>query len=217
MIRAWGLIIYFLCTTYAVADNDTHNFILEAKQHETEFLQKYSGFAIEAKQNQALVSLPYKQETQQLLTINKNISNNNNTPSLIIFVSFSMPEQSIVSYIRGAKKIHASVVIRGLINNSFKDTFLKMSSIVKKAGDGGVELNPPLFTKFGISQVPAIVILPSEKINYSDTIYFSDTDFDVVYGDIPLFDALKIIRDHGGVSRKKAGALLSGMKDSFHE
>jgi len=218
--------IFALCSifNFASANDDTQSIIADAKLNETKQLQNYTQFAIEAKKQQSSAFAPYLEEAKlaqskgnQLL--NNNQSNDNDIkkyPSAIIFISFSMSDESIVSYLRDAKKIHASVVIRGLINNSFKDTFLKMASIVKQAGGGGVELNPPVFKKFSISHVPAVVVLSSDiSVGYSNT-PLEKANFDVVYGDIPLYDALKTVRDHGVVSNKKADELLSLLKDSLH-
>jgi conjugal transfer pilus assembly protein TrbC len=151
-----------------------------------------------------------------ILCLSSGIATASNNSNVIIFVSFSMPEVSIVDYLREANKIHASVVIRGLIDNSFKETFLKMSSIVKQAGDGGVELNPPLFKKFSITHVPAVVVLPDSQTCSAKKVC-SESEFDVVYGDIPLLNGLKEIRDHGSVSQKNANESLSILQDSFHE
>jgi conjugal transfer pilus assembly protein TrbC len=126
----------------------------------------------------------------------------------IIFVSFSMPKQSLIAYLTDAKKIHASVVIRGLVNNSFKKTFTQISELIKQSG-GGVELNPPLFQKFNIHQVPAVVVLSDTQNGY-------ENDFDMISGDIPLRAALKEIRDKGIVSTRNANELLLQLHESSY-
>jgi conjugal transfer pilus assembly protein TrbC len=227
MMRVILLMVMCLLSTFAKSADDTQSFIAEAKLHEADQLRDYTQFAIEAKKYESSVAAPYKQEAKLANIQSQRLiadSQDNNIykhevlrPAVIIFVSFSMPDESIVAYLRDARKLHACVVIRGLINNSFKETFKKMASLVKQAGISGVELNPPLFKRFSVSHVPAVVVLPISEKQVANTLYFSDTDFDVVYGDIPLFDALKTIRDHGSVSQKKAGELLLVMQDSSHE
>lgn len=137
-----------------------------------------------------------------------------NNPTALIFISFSMPDETIVSYLKDAKRVNASVVIRGLINNSFKDTFFKVATLVKKSGVGGVELNPLLFKKFKIIKVPAVVVLASDQA-LSSTQNLSSDDFDVVYGNIPICNALKVIRDHGTISKNSAEKLYENCQDSF--
>lgn len=224
MMRIFFIISFCVISTFARANDDAQSFIADAKLNEAKQLQNYTRFALEAKQHESSVTAPYLEEAKLAQTkvdhiLNDSQPNGNDIkkyPSAIIFVSFSMSDESIASYLRDAKKIHASVVIRGLINNSFKDTFLKMATIVKQAGGGGVELNPRVFKKFSISRVPAIVVLPADVNIGKSNVPFKTTDFDVVYGDIPLYDTLKTVRDHGAVSQKKADELLSLLKDSLH-
>lgn len=199
MMRRLLLIAFiYLYSAALLADNYTA-IAIEAEKNKSEIIKNYLQLAIDAKRNS---------ESR----INKKDSNHS---KIIIFVSFSMPDQSIVSLLQDAKKIHASIVIRGLIHNSFKETFIKMASIVKQADGGGVELNPPIFRKFNIQKVPAIVVLPESEMCASEKIC-SENKYDVVYGDIPVLDALKMIRDHGTVSQKIAEQLISSFGDTFH-
>lgn len=122
-------------------------------------------------------------------------------PSIIIFVSFSMPSQSLEAYIHDANKIHASIVIRGLIDNSMKTTYQRIAELVKSSGGGGIELNPLWFKKFNIQKVPAVVIVNEDK------------NFDVMVGDIPLEAALREIHDRGEFSRDIAGVALDKLRE----
>ncbi len=70
-----------------------------------------------------------------------------------------MPHSSLESYLRDAKKVNASVVIRGLIDNSFQKTSLHIANLIKTSGGQGMELNPLLFKKFGIQTVPAVIAI----------------------------------------------------------
>jgi type-F conjugative transfer system pilin assembly protein TrbC len=123
-------------------------------------------------------------------------------PAILIFVSFSMPEQSLIAYLRDAKKVGASVVIRGLIDNSFQKTFHRMAELVKASEGGGVELNPLWFKKFSIKTVPAVVVVEGEH-------------HDVMIGNITLTAALKIIRD-SGETNSIAQSALSKLEGESH-
>lgn len=233
MKRFFFLMALCMLSSFVRAEEDVQAFIAEARQHENEQIRDNMPYAIEAKKREIEIVAPYKDQAklasldaQSLISHNQNPlflnegaqqqTARKNGATAIIFVSFSMPDGSIVSYLRDAKKIQASVVIRGLVNNSFKETFLKMATLVKEAGGGGVELNPPLFKKFAITAVPAVVVIPNSQLLMESIPVFTQNDFDVVYGDIPVFDAIKAIRDHGSVSKEKANELLSDMKDSLH-
>jgi len=137
-------------------------------------------------------------------------------PSILIFVSFSMPEQSLLAILRDAKKIHASVVIRGLIDNSFQKTFQRMAMLVKTSGGDGVELNPVWFRRFSIKTVPAVVVVPEGSTCFENESCNSNKSFDVMTGDITVSAALKMIRDSGESGSEIAGEALTKLQDSSH-
>lgn len=111
-----------------------------------------------------------------------------NQLSIAVFVSFSMPKESIKAWIDQAGKIGAGVYIRGLVNNSFKDTAKAVSDLVQD-NKGGLLIDPTLFKKYVIVQVPAVVLVDKEN-------------FDLVYGDVTLDCALeKINKSKGGERR----------------
>jgi conjugal transfer pilus assembly protein TrbC len=129
---------------------------------------------------------------------NKNTSISPLQQKIIVFVSFSMPDASLRQWLVQAAQMHASLVIRGLIHNSFKETLKKIKELL---GDqkGGVQLDPNLFRKFNIQQVPAVVVvnqksnseffpLPNDEKNQHDG--------GVVYGDVSLEYALSIVARH---------------------
>ena len=214
--------IILICLLSCAANaEDFTSIAIEADKNKMEKLQKYLQIAQEAKSNEQKMISTYKDDTNLInnnMTPIKNkdfLKSEKNNSNAIIFISFSMPDQSIISLVQDARKIHASVVIRGLIHNSFKETFIKMASIVKESGGGGVELNPLLFKKYNIKAVPAVVVVPNDQSCFLEKIC-SDEKFDVIYGDIPIFNALKTIRDHGSVSNKKAEELLLNMEGAFH-
>ncbi len=110
---------------------------------------------------------------------------------VLIFVSFSMPDTSIKQWMRVAEKIHAPVVIRGLINHSFKDTIKKVADLTHD-NQGGVQLDPILFKRFQINQVPAVVVWKETNCLSNQSCL---DEYDVVYGDVTLLFALQKIVD----------------------
>lgn len=75
---------------------------------------------------------------------------------LKIFISFSMPREIIQNYDYIARKIGAKLIIRGLINNSFKETI----SYIKQLNEQGmmIDIDPRPFNDFKINLVPSFVI-----------------------------------------------------------
>ena len=98
---------------------------------------------------------------------------------MAIFISFSMPKESMRLWVSQAEKIGASVYLRGLVNNSFKDTVLAVKALLHDQ-KGGVLIDPTIFKKHGITQVPAVV-------------FVSKGNASIVYGDVTLDYALERI------------------------
>ena len=92
----------------------------------------------------------------QNIKINENIEN-----GILVFVSFSMPKESLVELCNEAEKYNATLVIRGIHQNSFTKTKDKILNISPK----GLALNidPELFRKYGIQRVPTFVLIRNGK------------------------------------------------------
>jgi conjugal transfer pilus assembly protein TrbC len=80
----------------------------------------------------------------------------NGQPDLMIFVSFSMPDKMLIEYSKQAKEAGATLVLRGLVENSITKTQLKAARFNPVIADW--EINPGSFRKFKIDKVPSIVI-----------------------------------------------------------
>jgi len=126
-------------------------------------------------------------------------------PSVIIFVSFSMPKESLSEWVRTGEIIHAPVILRGLVNNSFKDTVKKVNELIQN-NHGGVQIDPRLFKKFNITQVPAVVVMNATR----------QDEFDVIYGDVTLDYALRKIRDKTDSLSPIVDRALAELRKSSH-
>lgn len=76
----------------------------------------------------------------------------------LVFISLSMPRDSLLGILRDAKRINASVVLRGLKNESLKQTYLAIQSLQKEVPGASWMIHPPAFDKYEIRRVPAWVI-----------------------------------------------------------
>ena len=79
---------------------------------------------------------------------------------LLIFVSLSMPEASLKSLYQEAESLGAVLVLRGLQDHSFKKT----ASTLKRLGIA-VQIDPTLFTRHEVRQVPTFIGLYSEGVH----------------------------------------------------
>ncbi|HZW61156.1 MAG TPA: type-F conjugative transfer system pilin assembly protein TrbC [Candidatus Babeliales bacterium] len=132
--------------------------------------------------------------------------------NVLVFVSFSMPQTSIKGWMNEAEKIHAPVVIRGLVNNSFKATIQKMTELASD-NHGGVQLDPTLFKTFNIKQVPAVVVTNNANCLPNQT---CTNTYDVVYGDVHLDYALEKIARQNDELSSIAQTALATIRENHH-
>ncbi len=78
-------------------------------------------------------------------------------PQILVFVSLSMPKLSLQELARQADIGNATLIMRGLKNNSFKD----MAAELKELGIS-VQIDPNLFKQYQITKVPTFVLLSKE-------------------------------------------------------
>src|SRR3990167_10568232 len=141
-----------------------------------------------------------------------------------LFVSLGMPINTLSQYLVQAKQYHIPVLIRGLYTQkndaitdktvgSFDDTANRIFKILKnedenkkditelKKSMGGVSINPLLFRSFSIRVVPALVITDDQSDcvtkshSKNEHVLCPKSNFDVVYGNIPIYKQLKIISE----------------------
>lgn len=122
-------------------------------------------------------------------------------PRLYVFVSYSMPNVSILNLYRDANAIGAPLLIRGLVNNNFKATARKLINIIgtkdRSAKKTSILVNPILFKKFGIKRVPAFVFVKGDISSLTCKTRKACNEvapeYDVVYGDITLKKAVETL------------------------
>lgn len=190
-----GLILLLLINTPVFSMNDASYLSIaqEALKNKDSQTLKYKGDAERAiKQVESIINKNSMDSNRML-----NKSELNKSVNIMIFVSFSMPDESLKAYMRDAKKIHASLVIRGLIDNSFKKTFQHISLLIKQSGGNGIELNPLWFKRFNIKSVPTVVVVNNDGECIRNNTCQIDSDYDSVAGNITLISALRLIRDRG--------------------
>jgi conjugal transfer pilus assembly protein TrbC len=118
--------------------------------------------------------------------------------SVYIFVSFSMPKESLQQWAAQAKKVHAPLVIQGLVDDSFTKTQQAVAALSSEH-QSGVMLDPRLFQQYHISQVPAVVVVHPTVLKpcLPNQSCWNPEVNDVVAGDIGLEAALRIVADRG--------------------
>jgi type-F conjugative transfer system pilin assembly protein TrbC len=108
---------------------------------------------------------------------------------LLIFVSFSMPISTLKSLSRDAQKLGGTLVLRGLIQGSFKETQKKLVDLKEP-----LIIDPELFKTYGVTTVPAFVHLSEmgERVK-------SGVPFDKISGNISLDYAIEQFKKEGEI------------------
>jgi len=118
------------------------------------------------------------------------------TPRAVYFVSLGIPEEGLLPMLADARRFGIPATLRGLLNNDFRQTAEKMFELSKKDKQAGVQIDPTLYQQYGIKAVPALVVTCGGK-------------FDVLYGSLPVQQALEEVRQRGDCSAKAAQLLHS--------
>lgn len=115
------------------------------------------------------------------------------TSQLYVFVSFSMPEERLKELDKQVKKIGGVLVIKGLVNNSLRETTRRVQEIDEEGLS--MLLDPNKFEVFNIEQVPSFVLE-------------GDYKYDRVVGNVSLKYALELFEGEGEL-KAEAKEMLS--------
>lgn len=133
-----------------------------------------------------------------------------------LLISLGMPDNVLTAYLKQGKQYHIPVVIRGLYTKkkstttylgSFRETALRIKTLVRSSKSGGVSINPLLFRAFNVKAVPALVVYDDPVACLQRTAQAADTQcpentFDAVLGNLPLSQLLAFVANHtSAVSR----------------
>ncbi len=168
-------------------DKQTTEFINQARVNSLKFNEQAKEF------------LPYGNKPLQcdpsqaplfaeLITKNTVNHENINQQNLYIFVSLSMPQNSLLSLLQEARAFNGVLVFRGLKENSYRKTAQFLQPIIKQAGVG-VIIDPELFKKYDIKVTPTITLA-------------AQNSFDKIAGNISLQYGLEQIAKNGDLQNK---------------
>lgn len=107
---------------------------------------------------------------------------------LVVFVSFSMPDDMLERYSKQAKEAGATIVLRGLVDGSIKKTqarALQVNSVL-----ANWQVNPGMFRKFKIDKVPSIVLVDDDKAEADQNGCAQPVAYVRISGDISIRQAL---------------------------
>lgn len=108
-----------------------------------------------------------------------------------VFVSFSMPEKLLLETLQDCRRLELDVNLNGLHQNSMLATSQKIMSLSNLLSNSlpNVQIDPTAFERYRIQQVPALVVDTGDC-------------FDVIYGNLPIEEGLRRLRDKGACQIK---------------
>ena len=114
------------------------------------------------------------------------------TPEMMIFVSFSMPRESLLRIVEQSEKTGARLIFRGFNGDKMTDMSKRISELL---GNHRVEavIHPPAFTQFKVNQVPALVLAQSDAGDQLDSGCAQPERYVKVTGDVSQDYALEYI------------------------
>lgn len=127
---------------------------------------------------------------------------------IMVFASLSMPRTSLTQLLMQSADLQVPIIIRGIQPQGFTATIKQMNALINHQGktiNSGFAINPQWFTQLGITQVPAFVAIKPGKCQAKQPC--GRDDFDVLYGNVSLYDALSLLAQHGSVPDIAANTL----------
>lgn len=123
---------------------------------------------------------------------------------LMIFVSFSMPDDILKQYTKQAVEYGAVLVLRGMHQGSIEKTKLRAIDINQAAAE--IDIAPAAYKKFKIDHAPAIVLADASQESVLENGCAKEGDYLRVDGDVSLHQALILMRQQGSNSTLVKGA-----------
>ncbi len=114
------------------------------------------------------------------------------TPEMMIFVSLSMPRESLLRIVEQSERTGARLIFRGFYGDKMTDMAARIGALLGKHRVEAV-IHPPAFTQFKVDQVPALVLAQSDAGNQLDSGCAQADRYVKVTGDVSQDYALEYI------------------------
>jgi conjugal transfer pilus assembly protein TrbC len=141
-------------------------------------------------------------------------------PRFYVFVSFSMPDLTLQRLMQQANSVGAPLVFRGLVDNDMNKTRLKIAKLLEADDngnantDGGLNIDPTLYERFGVTVVPSFVLIDT-PVQPCTQAGCPTPDFARLAGDVTVEYALESMAREVPAMRDQAQALLVAMKKTM--
>lgn len=134
-------------------------------------------------------------------------------PGLLIFVSFAMPQRTLMRLVDQAARSRGTLVLRGFINGSLKETVAKVQQLI---GDRkvGFQIDPQAFDRFSVAATPTFVLVRegAQPADCGAGTCFAADAFVSVAGDVSLDYALEYFQRTAPAFNKDAAGFLQRLR-----
>ena len=173
-----------LAETSSVTDREwlkqQENLSEQLRQHPDKQLQQ----ELEAQISRNPLPKSDRQFIDNLVSQQKAANQEKPAEGALYFVSFSIPEEGLKRMLHETRQYGIPATLRGLVNNDMRTTTDAVLQMVKDGVTDGVQIDPTLYTQYGIRSVPSLVVR-------------CQTGYDVVRGNIHVKQALEKVAQTG--------------------
>lgn len=134
--------------------------------------------------------------------------------NLLVFVSFSMPDDALRQLGHDATKAGASLVLQGFLGGSAIDMAEAIHRVFGENTEVGFAVDPTAFNRFGVTTVPTVIAL-EEPLVSCKTRFCSEDErppHDRIAGNASLAFMLEAISERGDAGRFAASDALARLR-----
>lgn len=134
-------------------------------------------------------------------------------PTLLVFVSFSMPEPALARLVDQAARSGATLVLRGFVGNSLQQTVQRTQQLIGQR-EVGFQIDPQAFDRFSVSVTPTFVLLRTGAVPEpcAAGTCFPSSGYVSTAGDVSVDYALEFIKRGAPGFQQEADSFLRRMK-----
>lgn len=134
-------------------------------------------------------------------------------PSLMVFISFAMPEKALVRLAEQASQTQATLVLRGIVDGSLARTASRVHSLIGSRKTA-VQIDPQAFDRYAVAQTPSFVLTRegASATPCATGLCPPAEGYVIVAGDVTLDYALRHIRRTAPRFAKDASSLLQRLE-----
>ncbi len=133
----------------------------------------------------------------ELKKVEKNIFSKEENVDFYMFASFGLSDSLLRQMLDYAKIYNGVIVLRGLKNNSFKQTAEHVQRLSKEGEEAAIIIDPTLFKQFEVERVPAYILAKQEKCPVGLS---CKPSYDKITGNITPKYALEKVAEKGELS-----------------